>query len=191
MSRRLLRTLLPAVAATASLAVTGCGNKEEVIREANTEGPYVTVNDLKYQVQISRILNPGEIEDEGYLRALPEGEDLQPSAEDVWFGVFMRVENDTEEPHAPATQFEIEDTQEDVFEPLDIPFEDNLFVYDPPPEIPPETVYPLLNSQASDNTIRGGMLLFKVTTDSLYNRPLELKIIDPEGGPDGMINLDI
>ena len=67
-----------------------------------------------------------------------------------------------------------------------------LFVlYDPPPEIPPETVYPLLNSQASDNTIRGGMLLFKVTTDSLYNRPLELKIIDPEGGPDGMINLDI
>ena len=92
---------------------------------------------------------------------------------------------------APATQFEIEDTQDDIFEPLDIPFEDNLFVYDPPPEIPPETVYPLLNSQASDNTIRGGMLLFKVTTDSLYNRPLELKIIDPEGGPDGMINLDI
>jgi hypothetical protein len=188
---RLLRTLLPAVAATVSLAVTGCGNKEEVVREANTEGPYVTVNDLKYQVQISRILNPGEIEDEGYLRALPEGEDLIPSAEDVWFGVFMRVENDTEEPHAPATQFEIEDTQDDIFEPLDIPFEDNLFVYDPPPEIPPETVYPLLNSQASDNTIRGGMLLFKVTTDSLYNRPLELKIIDPEGGPDGMINLDI
>ena len=186
-----VRTLLLTAAATAALAVSGCGNKEHEVREANTEGPYVTVNHLKYQVQISRILNPGEIEDEGYLRALPVGEDLIPSAEDVWFGVFMRVENDTEEPHAPATQFSIEDTQEDVFEPLDIPFEDNLFVYDPPPEIPPETVYPLLNSQASDNTIRGGMLLFKVTTDSLYNRPLELRIIDPEGDADGLINLDI
>ena len=94
-------------------------------------------------------------------------------------------------PHAPATEFEIEDTQEDIFEPLDIPFEDNLFVYDPPPEIPPETVYPVLNSAASDNTIKGGMLLFKVETDALYNRPLELRIVDPEGGADGMINLDI
>ncbi len=103
----------------------------------------------------------------------------------------MRVENDTEEPHAPATEFEIEDTQEDIFEPLDIPYEDNLFVYDPPSEIPPETVYPVLNSAASDNTIKGGMLLFKVETDALYNRPLELRIIDPEGGEDGMINLDI
>jgi hypothetical protein len=188
---RTLRTLLLSAAATASLAVSGCGNKEEVVREANTEGPYVTVNHLKYQVQISRILNPGEVEDEGYLRALPEGEELIPPPEDVWFGIFMRVENDTEVPHAPATEFEIEDTQEDIFEPLDIPYEDNLFVYDPPPEIPPETVYPVLNSAASDNTIKGGMLLFKVETDALYNRPLELRIIDPEGGEDGMINLDI
>ncbi len=190
MSRR-ARHLLLALAATTSLAATGCGNKEEVVHEANTEGPYVTVNDLKYQVQISRILNPGEIEDEGYLRALPEGEELIPPPEDVWFGIFMRVENDTEEPHAPATDFEIEDTQEDIFEPLDIPFEDNLFVYDPPAELPPATVYPRLNSAASDNTIKGGMLLFKVETDALYNRPLELRIIDPEGGEDGIINLDI
>ena len=190
MSRR-ARQLLPVLAAAASLAVAGCGNKEEVILEANTEGPYITVNHLKYQVQISRILNPGEVEDEGYLRALPEGEELIPPPEDVWFGIFMRVENDTEEPHAPATEFEIEDTQEDIFEPLDIPYEDNLFVYDPPSEIPPETVYPVLNSAASDNTIKGGMLLFKVETDALYNRPLELRIIDPEGGEDGMINLDI
>lgn len=188
---RTLRTLLLSAAATASLAVSGCGNKEEVVREANTEGPYVTVNDLKYQVQISRILNPGEIEDEGYLRGLPEGEETMPAAEDVWFGIFMRVENDTEEPHAPATQFAVEDTQEDVFEPLDIPFDDNLFVYDPPPEIPAETVYPLLNSAASDNTIRGGMLLFRIQADALYNRPLELRIVDPEGEADGMINLDI
>ena len=188
---RTLRTLLLSAAATASLAVSGCGNKEEVVREANTEGPYVTVNDLKYQVQISRILNPARSRTRATCAALPEGEETIPAAEDVWFGIFMRVENDTEEPHAPATEFAIEDTQEDVFEPLDIPFDDNLFVYDPPPEIPAETVYPLLNSAASDNTIRGGMLLFKIQADALYNRPLELRIVDPEGEADGMINLDI
>ncbi|HZB76390.1 MAG TPA: hypothetical protein VE526_09230 [Solirubrobacteraceae bacterium] len=190
MSQR-LRQLLIALAATASLAAAGCGNKEEEVHEANTEGPYVTVNHLKYQVQISRILNPGEVEDEGYLRALPEGDALIPPPEDVWFGIFMRVENDTEVPHAPATEFEIADTQEDVFEPLDIPFDENLFIYDPPSELPPATVYPLLNSAASDNTIKGGMLLFKVTTDALYNRPIELRIVDPEGEEDGFINLDI
>ena len=103
----------------------------------------------------------------------------------------MRVENYTEEPHAPATEFAIEDTQDDIFEPLDVPFDQNIFSYDPPPEIPPETVYPVLNSAASDNTIKGGMLLFRVTTASLYNRPLELRIVDPEGEAIGTINLDI
>jgi hypothetical protein len=188
---RAVRHLLLALAAAASLAAAGCGNKEEEVREANTEGIYVTVNELKYQVQISRILNPGEIEDAGYLRGLPAGEEEEPAPDEVWFGVFMRVENDTEEVHATATEFHIEDTQDDTFEPLDVQFEDNIFSYDPADELPPATVYPLFNSASSDNTIRGGLLLFKLKTDALYNRPLELRIIDPEGEADAMINLDI
>ena len=185
------RHLLLALAATASLAAAGCGNKEEEVREGGTEGIYVTVNELKYQVQISRILNPGEIEDQGYLRGLPEGEETQPAEDEVWFGVFMRVENDKEEPHATATEFEIEDTQGDTFEPLEIPYEENLFAYDPAPELRPETIYPLFNSAAADNTIRGGLLLFKLKADALYNRPLELRIIDPEGEADAVVNIDV
>jgi hypothetical protein len=189
MSRR-ARSLLLALAATASLAVAGCGNKEHEVREAGTEGIYVTVNELKYQVQISRILNPGEIEDQAYLRGLPEGEDVEPAADEVWFAVFMRVENDADEPHATASEYEIEDTQGDTFRPLEIPFDENVFAYEPQ-ELPPATVYPLLNSAASDNTINGGLLLFKLKAETLGNRPLELKIIDPEGRADAMINLDI
>jgi len=189
MSRRVRHVLL-GLAATASLAVAGCGNKEDAVTVAETEGPYVTVNELKYQVQISRILNPGEIEDQGYLRGLPEGEDVQPAADEVWFAVFMRVENDKEEPHAAATEFEIEDTQGATFEPLDMPNAENLFAYDVG-EIQPGTVYPLANSAASDNTIKGGLLLFKVKTASLYNRPLELRIKSPEGEGEAVINLDV
>jgi hypothetical protein len=190
MSQR-LRQLLIALAATASLAAAGCGNKEEEVREGGTEGIYVTVNELKYQVQISRILNPGEIEDQGYLRGLPEGEEVEPAADEVWFGIFMRVENDKEEPHATATEFEIEDTQGDTFEPLDIPYADNLFAYEPAAELGPDTVYPLFNSAASDNTIKGGLLLFKLKADVLYNRPLELRIVDPEGEADAVVNIDV
>ena len=187
---RAARHLLLALVAAASPAVAGC-NKEEEVREGNTEGIYVTVNELKYQVQISRILNPGEVEDMGYLRGLPAGEEVQPAPEEVWFGVFMRVENDKEAPHAPATEFHIEDTDGDTFEPLDVPFDDNIFIYDPQAEIPPATVYPVLNSASSDNTIKGGLLLFKLEADTLYNRPLELRIVDPEGEADGTVNLDI
>ena len=42
----------------AALVVGGCGNKEETTTEAATEGIYLDVGDLKYQVQISRIINP-------------------------------------------------------------------------------------------------------------------------------------
>ena len=118
------------------------------------------------------------------------GEDVEPAPDEVWFAIFMRVENDTEEPHATASEYFIEDTEEDEFEPLEVPFEENVFAYEPT-ELPPATVYPLLNSSASDNTIKGGLLLFKLKADVLYNRPLELTIVDPEGGENGVIDLDV
>ena len=45
--------------------------------QAETEGIYLDVGDLKYQVQISRELNPADIEDRDYLKGLPAG-DAQP-----------------------------------------------------------------------------------------------------------------
>ena len=40
---------------------------------AETEGIYLDLGDLKYQVQISRCLNPADTEDSSYLRGLPAG----------------------------------------------------------------------------------------------------------------------
>ena len=56
------------------LAAAGC-NKEETVTVAETEGIYVTVDDLKYQIQISRILNPAAPDDSAYLRGMPAGEE--------------------------------------------------------------------------------------------------------------------
>ena len=65
---------------------------------------------MKYQVQISRLLNPTDREDRDYLVDLPAGERLAP--EDEWFAVFMRVENDDDKRSGPRrATTSIRDTQ--------------------------------------------------------------------------------
>jgi hypothetical protein len=186
---RTARMLASCLAVTASLLAAGCGSKEETVTHAQTEGPYVSVDGLKYQVQISRILDPTSPEDQAYLRGVPASE--QALAQDeVWFGIFMRVENDETETGAAATEFEISDTQDDVFRPIELDEERNVFLYQPR-ELEPGKLLPEPDSPASDNTIGGSLILFKVKTGALYNRPLELEIASPSGGENGTIDLDV
>ena len=79
--------LLPV--ALAALALGACGNKEDHVLHAATEGIYLDVGGLKYQVQISRVLNANDREDRDYLVDLPA--DQQLGSNDNWFAVFMRV----------------------------------------------------------------------------------------------------
>jgi hypothetical protein len=185
---RLARFALLCLASVAALAASGCGNKEEFVTVAETEGIYVTVDDLKYQIQISRILDPASREDEAYLRGVPETETL--SEDEVWYGIFMRAENDTDEPHEMATDFVIHDTEGHTYEPIDIDPDLNVFLYEPQ-ELQPGNVFPLLNAPAADNTIRGGLILFKIPASSLGNRPLELEIESPSGGDNAIIDIDV
>jgi hypothetical protein len=185
--RRLARTALLAVAALAAFAVAGC-NKEEQVHFAATEGIYVSVDDLKYQIQISRILNPAAPDDEAYLRGLPPDEQL--GADEVWYAIFMRVENDTGEPHETAARMTITDTQGNTFEQVELDPSVSLFGYDQS-ELGPGKLVPELDTPASDNTIRGRLALFKVKTDSLYNRPLVLNIESPSGGQNAEIDIDV
>ena len=185
--RRLARITLLAVCALAALVAAGC-NKEEQVHLAATEGIYVTVDELKYQIQISRILNPAAPDDEAYLNGLPTSETLQP--DEVWYGIFMRVENDTDAPHEMASQMTITDTQGNTFEPIQLDPAISEFGYQPT-ELGPHSLYPPLDTPASDNTIRGGLVLFKVKTESLYNRPLVLHIESPSGGQGAEIDIDV
>ena len=139
---RLLALLL---ASAAALAVAGCGNKEEAYTFGGTEGVYVSVDDLKYQVQISRILNPADIEDQGYLKGISKG--VAPTKDEVWFAIFMRVENDADASHTAADSFEIRDTQGNTFKPLNLDQNVNLFTYKPR-VVTPGTQIPAINSPA-------------------------------------------
>jgi hypothetical protein len=50
---------------------------------------------------------------------------------------------------------------------------------------------PELNSPASDNTIKGELILFKLPVQSLYNRPLELIIESAQGGDNAVVDIDV
>jgi hypothetical protein len=185
-SRRLVTLLLVALAA---LALGACGNKKARTLHGTTEGVYIDVGDLKYQVQISRLLNPTDREDRDYLVDLPADQKL--GANENWFAVFMRVENDSDKA-APATDaYSIRDTEGNVYKPITMGPK-NVFAYRPA-VLQPKDVLPLPSTGAAENTIQGAMVLFKIPVANFQNRPLELQIPPPAGvgGGTGTVDLDV
>lgn len=183
-----LRPLLLATAVVAALFAAGCGNKEEEVLEGKTEGIYLDVGELKYQVQVSRQLNPYDTEDKEYLTAIPAAERRLAPGE-TWFAVFMRVQNTTDEVHPSAREFEIEDTTGEKFRPVPLPLV-NGYAYRPA-RVEAGEVLPKPNSTAGFGSTRGSLLLFKLKTETLALRPLVLTITPPEGGESGEIDLDV
>ena len=78
-----LRLIVLCALFAGALAAAGCGaNSETGIQQAATdEGQYLEVGGLKYQVQISRQLNPSDNEDRGYLVGVPSGEQQREQAD--------------------------------------------------------------------------------------------------------------
>lgn len=183
----LLRILLLSVLVVGALLAGACGNKSRTKTLGETEGVYVSVADLTYQVQLSRILTPSDVEDQSYLKGVAPG--VTPPADDeAWFAVFMRVSNPTAAPQPPTTSYRIVDTQENEFKPVPV---DNPFAYRPQ-TLAPSGVYPDQNSLAGEGVIQGSMLLFKVKIASLQNRPLELKIEAATPSPSSAtVDLDV
>jgi hypothetical protein len=185
-TRRLLMILVLA----AALVVGGCGNKLETRTEGQTEGLYIDVGELKYQIQISRILNPSDIEDRNYLTDLPQGT-LPPKADEAWFGVWIRVENTNSGKSLPtASSFEIRDTQGNVFRPYAQLH--NPFAYQAVDKLGPNAILPNPDTPAGFGPIQGSLILFKLTTTTLANRPLEFRIISPTDPNNiGVVDLDV
>jgi len=188
-SRR-LATLIAALLVCCGLSACGKHQSTGPVRSAETEGIYLDVSDLKYQVEMSRQLNPKDTQDKSLLLGIPEDEQ-ELTSEEVWFAVALRVQNETDEPLLPSESIEIEDTVGQKYEPIELG-EENVFAYRADDQIPPRETYPLLDSPAFDSPARGAVLLFKLTLTGLNNRPLELKI---EGRKfpkqTGLVNLDV
>jgi hypothetical protein len=188
----MLRTVL--ATALIVLAAAGCGHDEAaetaLQQTAETEGLYLDVNGLKYQIQMSRFMNPNDVEDQEYLVGLPDGAP-PPSADEIYFGVWVRVENTSKDETRPAASvWEIHDTQENVYRPIPLDTEINPFAFEPV-DVPPKTVIPLSTSAAGQGPTQGLMLLFKIRNEAFQNRPLELRFRNGGSGQEGTYDLDV
>jgi len=177
-----------AAIAMLALALAGCGHEKSTVAE--NEGIYLDLGQLKYQVQISRWLNPTDPQDFEFFRGLPPGVGTALPADELWFGVFMRVENETELPQPMADRFEIVDTQGVKYEPVQLDPKTNPLVYRAL-NLPAITVFPFRDTLGDQSFAQGGLLLFKLKTSSNQNRPLVLHISDTRGSFEGEVDLDV
>jgi hypothetical protein len=192
--RRCLALLLAVLAVP---ALSGCGSEQPEVEAgeqetrpaqvAETEGIYLDIDDMKYQVEGSRELNPGIVSDSNYLSGL-SADDRELGGEQEWFAVFIRIENHTERPIPNVENFQIVDTQENVYRPMPLGPE-NVWAYRPA-AVEPEGIYPTLDSPAGERAPNGALLLFKIDQFSLDNRPLEL-VFEGRSGERAIVNLDV
>src|SRR3954471_1728273 len=110
---RRTRLALPLLAALllglVAMTMSACGYSSDSKDVA--EGEVVELGDLKYQVVFSRFLNPNDNEDSAYLigqAPLPKGSS--------YFGVFLEVQNKSEDTQKLAESFKIEDADEQTYQ---------------------------------------------------------------------------
>jgi hypothetical protein len=191
-SPRLLALLLVAAALA---VVAGCGEEEEL---EVVEGEPLELDEVSYNVQISRFLNPGDPEDQGYLRGL----EFPPPGQ-AYLGVFLTIENEGEETVELPDAFRVVDTTGEEYEPIEsespfalplpgqtasaestAPEDEDATSIEPGGEVPePDTI-------PAYGPIGGSMLLFQVDETVTENRPLELEV-PSEAGESGLVELDI
>jgi hypothetical protein len=181
MPRRLRSSWLLVLLVLAPLLLGACGDSHAKVTtgtyagESGANAPYLDVGPLVYEVQISRELNPADPEDANYLRGLGPTQGALGSGEE-WFAVFLQVYNHHDTPYPAATDVSLTDTQGNTYVPL-TPDQTNEFAYRPK-NVPGQGRLPEPESVAAADTTQGALLLFKIKTVSLDNRPLTLKIVD-------------
>ncbi|MBJ7472707.1 MAG: hypothetical protein JHD16_15485 [Solirubrobacteraceae bacterium] len=189
-----LRPALALLSLALVMPFAACGDGQEPTAEGHTEAVYITTGGLRYQVQISRKLNPYDIEDRDYFVGVKDAAGQVANPKDTWFGVFLRVENISDEGDGKpqtfraASEFKIEDNEGNHAEPTPLPAE-NIFAYRPVP-VAPGAQLPKPSSTAMQAPIGGALLLFKVDQGILERRPTKLHIESADGS-EAEVNLDI
>jgi hypothetical protein len=170
--RRIAPALLAALAlAVAALALAACGSSNE--SKEVVEGEPVELGELQYNVVFSRFLNPHDNEDSAYLVGQPEA---PPGF--AYFGVFLEVQNESEEPQTLAGSLTITDADRQTFEA--IPSE-SLYALPLGGEVESQEQIPILDSPPQQGPLEGSLAIFRLPDSASENRPLILSIPGPDG----------
>jgi hypothetical protein len=166
------RITLPLLAALAlSLALAACGSESH--SKDVVEGQPVELGELKYNVTFSRFLNPSDNEDAAFL----VGQNPPPPGS-TYFGVFLEVQNESDEPQELADSFTITDADHETFQALP---SESLYALPFGGEIESQEQIPILDSTPQQGSIEGSLILFELPASASENRPLVLSIPGPEG----------
>ena len=164
----------------AVLAASGCGGPDAV-EATGKEGEPVEVASLQYNIQITRFLNPNDNEDAEYLIGQPP-----PPPGKSYLGVFLVVDNPTDEAQPSATQYTVTDTLENEYHPI---ASESPYALDIGGEVPADEQLPIPDTTPYAGFNKGSLLVFEVDQDVSENRPLSLSI--EGGGESGEVELDI
>lgn len=178
MRPRLTALIAIVVAVATAVAGLGCGSESE---EAGHEGEPVEVAGLEYNVQITRFLNPDDNEDSEYLIGQPPA---PPGT--AYLGVFLVIENESEDVRPSATDFVVTDTLENEYELVE---SESAYALDLGADVPAEGQLPLPDTTPYAGFNKGSLLIFEVDNEVGENRPLQLHIESFDGS--GEVTLDI
>lgn len=179
------RRFLPLFALLALLAlavgVSACGYESD--SHHVEEGAPVELGELHYNVTFSRYLNPSDPEDAPLLEGQPEA----PQGES-YFGVFLEVQNDSDEAQPLPETFTITDTDDQEFE---VKESESIFAFPFGGTVESEEQIPVLDSPAQLGPIEGSVAIFLLPEEASENRPLILRIPGHEDEEGGEVALDL
>jgi hypothetical protein len=172
-----------------ALVLAACGNKSAhpTVADANNNGAYLYAGQVTYQLQISRQLNPFNVEDRSYLAGV-SSPPLRPNEE--WYAVFLWAKNQTGSPQTTTDSFDIVDTQGDRYYPTPIKARFNPFAWTAQ-TLEPGGTEPEVGSMAYYAPTGGGEVLFKIDQSVYANRPLRLEIHAAGQAKPSSISLDL
>jgi len=179
MSRRPLASLAAVIAAFAVAGtLAACGEEEE---SEVAEGEPIEIADLSYNISLTRFLNPDDNEDAEYLVGQPP---VDPGF--AYLGVFLTIENETDEELGSAEEYVVRDTLENEYLPVE---SESPFALEIGATVPADGSLPLPDTTAETGPNQGSLLIFLVDDEVSENRPLKLEI--ESDGELGEVILDI
>jgi hypothetical protein len=172
------------------LAACGHQSAHQNFANANNDGDYVSAGYITYQLQISRSLNQYGVEDSAYLKGLPPGVTPSLGPNQLWYGVFLWAKNQSGRVATTSDNFEVIDTQGNVYRPVKLDPEVNPFAWTSQ-SLANLGTEPGPNTVANAGPTQGGLLLFKMSSSVYSNRPLTLWILSSSNRRLGGISLNL